>query len=288
MNLKQIIAADKKDFKAMDGAINNYAHHAINIGERLTQVKNSGKVEDFQEWVETTHPFTARQGYNYLRAAKHKVQLLHLLNTQEVDTFSAGVKLLPKLNDAPLETEADPANLGYVGKTPGTGRNSDDWHTPKEYTDAACRVMGGVDLDPFSSEQANGHIAAVHIFTEADNALEQEWGSPTTRTVWMNPPYSSGMATKAVDKFIEQYDKGAFDQAVVLMNSSTDTLWFHRLAGAANAVCFTKGRISFQDAGGKKSSGNTKGQVFFYFGDNVDKFHRIFSQYGFVMNTGTI
>lgn len=288
MNLKKIIAADKKDFAAMESAIGSYTLHGINIGERLAIVKASGEVDDLMDWVERTHPFKKSQAYRYLRGAKHKVQLLHLLSSGEVDSFNEGVKLLPKLADAPLETEAAADNLGYVGKTPGTARNSDDWHTPKEYTDAACQVMGGIDLDPFSSEQANGTIAAIHIFTEADNALEQDWSSPTTRTCWMNPPYSSGMASKAIDKFLEQYDANAFDQAIVLMNSSTDTLWFHRLVGAAKAVCFTKGRISFQDAGGKKSSGNTKGQVFFYFGDNVDKFHNTFSQYGFVMNTGTI
>ena len=66
------------------------------------------------------------------------------------------------------------------------------------------------------------------------------------------------------------------------MNNSADTQWFNSLVNFSDvSVCFTTGRISFVDAGGKESKkGNTKGQVFFYFGDNHEEFERVFSEHG--------
>lgn len=153
-------------------------------------------------------------------------------------------------------------------------------------------MLGNIDLDPFSSVQANQTIGARHIFTPAEDGMNRDWSSatPTDRSssVWMNPPYSRGASSKAVDKFLEEYDHGSFESAVVLMNSSTDTHWFHRLLRVASAVCFTEGRISFEDAGGKTSSSNTKGQVFFYFGKDVDKFKSVFSCHGAVLSTNNV
>ena len=177
--------------------------------------------------------------------------------------------------------------MAYVGSKPGA-RNSDDWHTPAVFTDDARAVMGSIDLDPFTSVQANASVRATYIFTEADDSLNREWASPKVQTVWMNPPYSRGTSVQAVEKFLEEYDYGSFNQAVVLMNASTDTFWFHQMVGICSAFCLTKGRISFEDAGGKKSSGNTRGQVFFYFGRKAKTFKNVFSNHGYVVITENV
>ena len=287
MNNKQLgKKVDAKVAEARDratGAIESY----IEAGLLLIKAKND--TDDFNEWLKSNCHVKAVQANKIIRVASHQHQARRLEKSSDNPISIDGLqKILPKVSEPPEAAPADAKKMGYTGKQPGTTAESDHWHTPKELTDAACKVMGSIDLDPFSSTEANTLINAKHILTLADNALITEWAKPDIRTCWMNPPYSKGASSKAVDKFLEQFDHGAFDQAIVLMNSSTDTNWFHRLANVANAVCFTKGRISFIGSGGKKSSGNTKGQVFFYFGSRAKTFEKTFKEHGLVLMTGTV
>ena len=98
----------------------------------------------------------------------------------------------------------------------------------------------------------------------------------------MNPPYGPLMKL-AVNKFIVEHHKSSFEHAIILCNNSTDTVWFKRLAERADALCFTDHRISFIAVDGKKSSVNTRGQCFLYYGNDTIAFHREFSQYGLLV-----
>jgi len=257
----------------------------IDLGELLIQAK--GEVDNFAEWLKDECSIRAVQASRFIRIATHKEQSRKLIAEGSANTIDELQPLLPKTSEAPIETEADADHMAYVGAKPGSpARNPNDWHTPVEFIEAARKVMGSIDLDPFSSVQANSRVNAAHFFTQADDAFETSWARHDIRTVWMNPPYSKGLAGQAVQRFIEQYDYGAFEQAIVLMNAGTDTAWYHDMINRAAVVtCLTKGRISFEDAGGKASSGNTKGQVFFYIGKRVQKFRQIFRQFGAVQPT---
>ena len=126
------------------------------------------------------------------------------------------------------------ALLGYVGRQPGTpARPSDSWRTPQRYIDSARKVMGSIDLDPFSSLDANTAVRATFFFTPATSALERRW-CPTSRrrrfphgmNVWMNPPYSAQMIGEVTCAFRRAWDLGDIQQAVVLLNNATETRWF--------------------------------------------------------------
>lgn len=184
-------------------------------------------------------------------------------------------------------SRADAAKLGYVGSTPGSKRDSNSWFTPKQYLDAARLALGGdINLDPFSSATANKVVRADQYFTEENDAFTQDWATdargnqPSIRTVFMNPPYSGKLCSEAVTKFIDEYQAGSFTHGIFLVNNSTETKWFQRALSSANAVCFTNHRISFWNADGKAQSGNTRGQAFFYFGDNSELFLESFSDIG--------
>jgi phage N-6-adenine-methyltransferase len=175
------------------------------------------------------------------------------------------------------------SKLGYVGNIPGTiMRDSDSWYTPLKYITSAKKILGKIELDPFSSFEANKTIKAKRIYTIDNSSLSQEWNA---RSVWMNPPYSRGLINKAVDKFIIEWASGRIGAGIVLVNASTDSKAFHRLIENCSCVCFTLGRIAFENIDGKNISGNTKGQAFFYFGNNVELFLREFKQYGKIMVT---
>ena len=189
--------------------------------------------------------------------------------------------------ETPEENRADKNKLGYVGSAPGSkaGRDSNAWFTPMRYVDAAREALGGVIvLDPFSDAKANEKIKAKNFFTEQDDAFVQDWSlgqsTPNQITVWMNPPYSGALCAAAVSMFIDEYEKGAFGEGVFLVNNATETKWFQRAFTVASAVVFTNHRISFWNVDGKAMSGNTRGQAFFYFGKNPERFIKAFKEIG--------
>jgi len=288
---------------------------AIDIGERLLTAQEDLK-KDFKDWVKDTHPFDTRQAEKYMRIATHKAIARDTVKEGKWVGINALVDVLPRRDEFRPPAPVDVKRLAYTGsavtarsnhaadtedgypnvsastketpeKKPASPapRDADDWHTPKAYVDSARAVMGSIDFDPFSSVLANRVVKAKRFFTEADDALSAPWSATDQRTCWMNPPYSRGMSSQAVDRFLDQYDYGAFDQAIVLMNASTDTNWFHRLAKSCSAFCLTNFRIAFDNTDGKSKSNNTKGQVFFYFGPDPKNFKRVFARYGIVLDT---
>lgn len=184
----------------------------------------------------------------------------------------------------PSENRADANKLAYIGRNPKQERRDpDSWFTPAEYLDSVRAVMGGIDLDPFSSEQANKTVGAAHIMTIDKSAFENEWNVVDKCRVFMNPPYSVGMCSRAVGRFIQQYEMKNFSQGIVLVNNATDTRWFNLLVSRCSAICFTDHRISFWNSDGKNVSGNTRGQAFFYFGRKKAAFRKLFRRHGFIL-----
>lgn len=165
-------------------------------------------------------------------------------------------------------------------KSAPTVPTSDDWYTPKQHIEAAREVMGSIDLDPASSDLAQTAIRAGDYFTLENNGLNQPWHG----RVWLNPPYSMPAIRQFVDKLLIEYQSGRIAQAIVLTNNQTDTAWFHNLLAQVQAVCFTQGRIRFSSPihGGDSPR---QGQVFFYFGDDPDRFAAIFSVFGAALKT---
>ena len=158
----------------------------------------------------------------------------------------------------------------------GTGVN--EWYTPETYIIAARDVMGGIDLDPASSEQANECVRAAEIFTIEDDGLMREWHG----RVWLNPPYAQPAISYFAQKVAKEWNEGNIDSAIVLTHNYTDTTWFHGLANSCQAICFTRGRIGFLSPNGTKAA-PTQGQAFFYFGEDVERFAAVFADIGFVV-----
>lgn len=156
---------------------------------------------------------------------------------------------------------------------------SSDHYTPPEYLDAAREVLGTIDLDPASCEEANQIVQAAEFFTTADSGLDKRWRG----RVWLNPPYGN-LVGQFVTKLVAEYDAGNVSAAVLLVNAHcTDTLWFQSLWNGV--LCFTDHRINFY--GDDKRSGSTHGSVFVYFGDNDSVFIDRFSEFGAVVRRAT-
>lgn len=116
-----------------------------------------------------------------------------------------------------------------------------EWYTPAEYIEAARQVLGGIDLDPASSETAQDTVQAKNYYTAKEDGLSREWAG----RIWLNPPYSADMVGRFVSKLVSHVQAGDVPAALLLVNNATETEWFQGAAECASAVCFPDGRIRF-------------------------------------------
>jgi len=178
------------------------------------------------------------------------------------------------------ENERVTVNLLDAGKhvrgTFGTGEN--EWYTPAEFLDAARDVLGAFDLDPASSGAAQRTVRAAKYFTSDDDGLSKEWFG----RIWLNPPYAQPHIADFVSKMVAERLARRVSAGIMLTHNYTDTTWFHEAASIADAICFTRGRIRFQDSEGGLAA-PTQGQAFFYFGDHPAAFATRFASIGFVV-----
>ena len=158
---------------------------------------------------------------------------------------------------------------------------NNEWYTPSPFIEAARAVMGGIDLDPASSEIANRTVRATQIFTEQDDGLAQDW--PVCR-IWMNPPYAQPLMSQFAERISREVERGS--EAVILTNNATETGWFQRMGDVCSAICFPKTRIRFIDTQGNPSGAPLQGQAIIYCGPNADVFHESFSGFGLVVRHG--
>ena len=165
-------------------------------------------------------------------------------------------------------------SLGTAHVSNNSGDN--EWYTPPELIEAARDVMGGIDLDPASSADANSIVKAKRFYTALEDGLAQEWSG----RVWMNPPYASKLILPFCVKLAEGVAEGRVTQAIALVNNGTETAWFQRMGEIATALCLPTKRVKFWHP--EKESAPLQGQALVYFGEGVNDFCRRFTQFGLV------
>jgi hypothetical protein len=157
-------------------------------------------------------------------------------------------------------------------------RRRNEWYTPLEYISRARAVLGDIDLDPASCEQAQRTVKAKQYFDKEQNGLHQPWYG----RVWLNSPYQQPTMGKFISKLISEWNSHRVSACIALTHNFTDAMWFHDAISAADCVCFTQGRIKFQDCDGGLAQ-PTQGQAFFYFGPQPDAFKHEFGRIGFIV-----
>lgn len=151
-----------------------------------------------------------------------------------------------------------------------------EWYTPIEYINAAREVLGGIDLDPASSELANETVQAPLFYTEEQNGLIREWHG----RVWLNPPYGKGSGLFTT-KLVEEYDAGRTTAAILLLNAyGFDSEWFQPLWN--HPICFTNHRIKFYSPD-RETGGPANANIFVYLGPHKAQFTSVFRAFGAVV-----
>jgi len=175
---------------------------------------------------------------------------------------------------------------GNVPNAQATGAS--EWFTPDAIADAARRVMGSIDLDPCSTEIANGGgrggdghdhagVRAATFYTKEEDGMALPWSGNT----FLNPPYSQPGIVAWCGRLTEFHLAGDVPQAVVLVNNATETKWWQNLAVVASAYCFPLHRVDFWHP--DRESAPLQGQSIMYLGtpEGAGKFVPEFSQFGF-------
>jgi len=230
--------------------------HAIACGVALTEAKSLLAHGEWLPWLKSNFDGSVRTSQAYMQVA----------NTQRVAYLEESS--LRKVLAAITETKD-------VHVSQNTGEN--EWYTPAPFIDAAIEVMGGIDLDPASSSEANKLVGADTYYTKENSGLEQPWEG----RVWLNPPYTSDLVTRFADKLTREYKADRVDQACLLTNNATETQWFQKTVRVANAVCFPDGRITYWNPD-RTSRTPLQGQAVLYFGPSVSQFCKTFGELGVV------
>lgn len=151
-----------------------------------------------------------------------------------------------------------------------------EYYTPPEIVEAARRVMGVIDLDPFSSNEANERVKATHFFTPLSNGLIQPWFG----NVWMNHPFSRQMNQLCVNKIENEFAEQRMKQGCCITFAATSEKWFQPLL--RRLQCFLSPRTNYYLPDGTVKRGVTKGSVVTYYGKDSQLFAEEFKKLGVV------
>ncbi len=155
-----------------------------------------------------------------------------------------------------------------------------EWYTPPEIIKAARATMGGIDLDPASSCEANRAVQAGRFFGLQKNAefidgLDCEWRG----RIWLNHPFGRGSNGKWIEKLLREIKEGRVAQACCITYACTSEAWFRPLF-SGSIQCWLSPRTNYLLPDGTVKRGVTKGSVVTYFGNEPSRFAAAFVDLG--------
>src|SRR5206468_2070780 len=92
---------------------------------------------------------------------------------------------------------------------PAIGTGEMEWYTPAEYVEAVREVLGGIDLDPASSDAPQRTVRAVEYHTAATDGLAHPWRG----RISLNPPYRADLIAAFVAKLLAEHGAGNVPEA---------------------------------------------------------------------------
>lgn len=151
-----------------------------------------------------------------------------------------------------------------------------EYYTPPAIIKAARLCMGGISLDPASSDIANNRVRADVFYDEKDDGLSLSWNG----NIWLNHPFSRKGNPMWISKLLNEVLLGNAAQACCITYACTSEAWFRPLL--TKPQCFLIPRTNYLLPDGTVYRGVTKGSVVTYFGRDNKTFADAFSALGVV------
>jgi ParB-like chromosome segregation protein Spo0J len=222
-------------------------------------------------------------------------EVADLLNVSERSlrrAVAVDTKGVEELKDAVMDGDIALTVAEQIAKLPEEAQRSRvaaifssksvEWYTPAEYVDAAREVMGKIDLDPGSCEEANKTVKAAKIYTEETDGLAE--GNKWKGRLWLNP--HGRLAGQFVSRLMREVEAENVKEFCILLNSySSDTQWWQPLWDFT--LSFPSKRINFTAGEFETENGSTHGSVIVYYGPNRARFIEVFSKFGVIMERVT-
>lgn len=143
---------------------------------------------------------------------------------------------------------------------------SNEWYTPGPELTRIRRVIGDIDLDPASCEEANKLVKAHRFFDKDDDGLSMPWFAGS---VFLNPPFgkikNKSLAGIWLEKMLDEFNAGRFDHGIALTHTRPGYEWWESMWRKV-PVCLTREKIDFLPGDGRvDTTGSKTSQTFFLF-----------------------
>jgi hypothetical protein len=174
---------------------------------------------------------------------------------------------------------------------------TNNWLTPEVWVERARQVMGSIDVDPCAHPDAytTGGSTCCYFGPDVPYGTDGLIGS-WFGNMFINPPYSMPLIDQFATRIAEHATEDEAEkfngvkQMVVLVNSKTETAWYHRIWRVASAVCIVKGRIPHEMPGRIPTKTCRLPHTFFYLSNfynkeasyHLNKFYQVFSPHGII------
>ena len=161
-----------------------------------------------------------------------------------------------------------------------------DWGTPSKYVEAVKAFFDGqIDLDPCSNDWSIVNAKVEYRLPNHDG-LKESWNY---KKIFVNPPYGKdqqrGTGIKIWIQRCEMAHRAHASEVLALVPVAVNTAhWKQFIFGKARSVCFLADtRLKFLVNGNNGGKGAPMACCMVYWGNNHDRFCKIFSKYGAVV-----
>lgn len=272
----------------------------VSVGAAITEIREhalyKGKYETFEAYLKERWGISRKRAYQ-LQAATTVSRILRDTPTKSgkpreiLPDNERQVRALAAVPDERVPDVWDSAVDSAGGRVP-TGREveeaverfeseqskssrrvlhsseSVEWYTPSYIIEPVRKILGNIDLDPASCDEANQIVKAAYWNTESTNGLLEAWYG----RVWCNPPYgkTDGQSNQAawLRKAIEEVGRGACEVVAMLLNAHIGTKWFRTVW--QYPLCILDERVRFVGPGSTPGDSPTHGSVIvFVTRDNI-------------------